>query len=535
MSDTPDVYALLGHTSWIHMLARSLVSDPHTAEDLVQDTWVTALEAKPDGSRSLRGWMSTVLRNHTGKMRSRDQHRRNRELDVSRRERTPSTLDVVEKASTHRDLVEAVLALDEPYRETVLMRFFEQLSYGEIAERMGTTKATVNSRLTRGLQRLRERLDRAYGNKRQAWLIALTPLAQQFQGPIAATTATKLMTTPTQISLAAALSVAGAVSVWQFSGSMPDGSTVSGTTAAAEIGEAPQSAGLLMPTPLLRQMAEPVRDEREPAPLLGAVSADDWVANLSHDESIGDHIRTIRMNTGAGDVEVLEGAPGVASVDATVSTDPEDVAPGALTYNFADHVKVYEEGDVLVIEDAHKNDNNENGQWQVSLTVRIPSNLGISANSGAGDVTVRTATAAVKVNSGAGDVRVAAPGHSPTEIKANSGAGDVEIDVASVASKLSANSGAGDVSAKLARGTPSDGVRLNSGAGSITFAPSPDIYGSFKLETGVGEITVPPSLGLDVERRKVGSRATGQVGQGGPKHTLSSGVGDITIVIKSVY
>ena len=119
------------------MLARSLVQDPHTAEDLVQDTWVAALEAKPDTSRSLRGWMSPPCpaQPRSGKMRSREHHRRNRELDVSRAERLPSTLDVVEKASTHRDLVETVLALDEPYRETILMRFFEQLSYGEIAER----------------------------------------------------------------------------------------------------------------------------------------------------------------------------------------------------------------------------------------------------------------------------------------------------------------------------------------------------------------------------------------------------------------
>ena len=109
------------------------------------------------------------------------------------------------------------------------------------------------------------------------------------------------------------------------------------------------------------------------------------------------------------------------------------------------------------------------------------------------------------------------------------------VDVASVENRLQANSGAGDVTAKLGHGTPAGGVRLNSGAGSITFSAGMDLHGSFKLETGVGEITVPDGLGLVVERREVGSRATGQVGRGGPKHTLTSGVGSITLEIKSVF
>jgi hypothetical protein len=240
------------------------------------------------------------------------------------------------------------------------------------------------------------------------------------------------------------------------------------------------------------------------------------------------------VNTAAGNVEVLEGAPGFVSIDATVKTDPEEVSPAKLTYNFSDHVKVYEKEGALVIDDAHKDETGKN-HWNVSLIVRVPPDLGITANSGAGDVVLRTATADVSLNSGAGTVSVLAPNQSPTSIKANTGAGDVRIDVAGVRNRVNANSGAGDVSARIGRGTPVEGVRLNSGAGSITFSPPADIHGSFKLQTGVGEIAIPDSLGLVVERQKVGSRATGQVGEGGPKHTLTSGVGSITIEIKSVF
>ena len=70
---------------------------------------------------------------------------------------------MVEKAALQRALVEAVLELEEPYRTTVLLRFFEELPQREIARRMQTSTATVNSRLTRALAKLRLSACRAAG------------------------------------------------------------------------------------------------------------------------------------------------------------------------------------------------------------------------------------------------------------------------------------------------------------------------------------------------------------------------------------
>ena len=47
----PDVNALLAHAGWIASLASSLVADPNQAEDLVQKTWVAALEHPPRAPR----------------------------------------------------------------------------------------------------------------------------------------------------------------------------------------------------------------------------------------------------------------------------------------------------------------------------------------------------------------------------------------------------------------------------------------------------------------------------------------------------
>lgn len=51
-------------------------------------------------------------------------------------------------------------ALTEPYRTTVILRDIEELSYEQIAEVMETTLGTVKSRLVRGREALRKRLER---------------------------------------------------------------------------------------------------------------------------------------------------------------------------------------------------------------------------------------------------------------------------------------------------------------------------------------------------------------------------------------
>ncbi len=63
-----------------------------------------------------------------------------------------------------RERVETELkALSEPYRTTVILRDVEELSYGQIAEVMGTSLGTVKSRLVRGREALRKHLERHLG------------------------------------------------------------------------------------------------------------------------------------------------------------------------------------------------------------------------------------------------------------------------------------------------------------------------------------------------------------------------------------
>lgn len=174
---------LLGHAGWVRGLARSLVQDDATADDLVQDVWTQALHTPPDDRGSARPWLATVLRNLARDRGRTGGRRRRREERVARSEAVADTATVVARAETHRRLVEAVMALPEPYRETVLLRYFEGLPPRTVAERMDVPVETVRTRTRRALERLRTRLDTGEGG-RDAWRAALLPIAL---GPVADT------------------------------------------------------------------------------------------------------------------------------------------------------------------------------------------------------------------------------------------------------------------------------------------------------------------------------------------------------------
>lgn len=215
---------LLDEVSWIRRLARELVADRDLAEDLVQETCVVALEHAPRERSKLRQWLAQVLRN-TLRQRARAEGRRGaRERDGARPEALEGTDRLVERVALQRELVGAVLELDEPYRSTVLLRFFEELPPRAIAARLGVPVATVQSRLTRALAQLRARLDRSHAD--DAWALVLLPWTRGLDAlpPLAnPTLLALLMKTKLTLAVAATALLAGAFAWWQVGEAPPRG------------------------------------------------------------------------------------------------------------------------------------------------------------------------------------------------------------------------------------------------------------------------------------------------------------------------
>ena len=149
----PDIERLLADADWVRAVARRLIDDPSVADDVAQDAWLAALRRPPARDATPRAWMRVVVLNALRQLRRGEARRREREQRRvrPRDEVAPSTLEVVERFSTQHAVASAVLALDEPYRETLLLRFYEDLSVRAIAERTGVPATTVQSRVSRGL------------------------------------------------------------------------------------------------------------------------------------------------------------------------------------------------------------------------------------------------------------------------------------------------------------------------------------------------------------------------------------------------
>lgn len=169
---TPET--LLAERHWIEALARRLVRDPGSADDVAQETWRRALTNPPVRIESPRGWLHSLVTSSARDLHRRTSRREARERVAARPEATPGAHDLVARAEAQRLVLDAVLALDEPARRVVLLRFFEGETPAGIAQRLGEPAVTVRSRLHRALAVLRGRLDREYGGDRAAWALVLT-------------------------------------------------------------------------------------------------------------------------------------------------------------------------------------------------------------------------------------------------------------------------------------------------------------------------------------------------------------------------
>lgn len=184
-TDPGSALVLLRDLEWVQRLAFRMCSDWALAEDLRQEAALALIGRGSLDEGGRRQWLAGVVRNKLRMKRRSDRRRQDREADVSRAEVVSLDVDVVERAESQHVVADAVLKLREPYRTTVLHRFFDQWTPVEIAERTGTPVETVKSRLKRGLRALEDDLSRTFQEADDlsdrasgaGWYSALLPLA----------------------------------------------------------------------------------------------------------------------------------------------------------------------------------------------------------------------------------------------------------------------------------------------------------------------------------------------------------------------
>lgn len=166
---------LAAEAVWLRRLARSLVADQATADDIVQDAYLAATVKPPPEDRPLRPWLARVVLN-LARMRGRNAKRRlRRELRTAEDAVEPARPDqIVEHLEMQRMLAGLVLELGDIYRDVVLLHYFDGLSSVEIGRRLGISDGTVRWRLKHALDELRARLA---GASQRAWIAPMAGFA----------------------------------------------------------------------------------------------------------------------------------------------------------------------------------------------------------------------------------------------------------------------------------------------------------------------------------------------------------------------
>jgi len=161
---------VLPHLDAAHNLARWLVRNGTDAEDLVQEAYLRAWK----GFAGLRGtdgrsWLLTIVRN-TCYTWLRENRRQDLAVEFnedlhSEDGKTPEPERLLAERSSRQTLEKALQELPAEFREAIVLREFEGLSYKEIGDITGVPIGTVMSRLARARARLQLCLARQTGKE----------------------------------------------------------------------------------------------------------------------------------------------------------------------------------------------------------------------------------------------------------------------------------------------------------------------------------------------------------------------------------
>jgi RNA polymerase sigma factor (sigma-70 family) len=262
----------------------------------VQETWLRALTKPARASFSPRAWLAGLLKNVAREQRRAESRRERREgrapsaaatahaTSIPGFATTPSRDDDPATLAERFDLVRRLLAwiddLPSEPRRALLQRYLDGLEPAEIARRDGVNDATVRSRIKRGLDELRSRLDVEHGGERTKWMGVLLPWTLPAARIAARTTAAgtggiAVKVTSATIATAALLVLGFGVVVrawWREEPALGSPRVASRSIDAVD---------RTLPKPVAREEAARsplLRDEPRPTPTPGSVAAEGSVA-----------------------------------------------------------------------------------------------------------------------------------------------------------------------------------------------------------------------------------------------------------------
>ena len=148
---------MLPHADAAYNLARWLTKDEHDADDVTQDAMLRAYRFFPGLRGEPRPWLLAIVRNVCWTWL---QAKRPAELAVAdeNEAETPGPEVLLAREVDRKALNDAIASLPVVFREAIILRELEDLSYKQIAHITDVPIGTVMSRLARARRMLAEKL-----------------------------------------------------------------------------------------------------------------------------------------------------------------------------------------------------------------------------------------------------------------------------------------------------------------------------------------------------------------------------------------
>jgi RNA polymerase sigma-70 factor (ECF subfamily) len=157
----------------VYNLALRLLSDPSDAADVVQEVFLKVFRNVGHfrGHSSLKTWIFRIAINEAHNQRRWFFRHRHKEVGVedereqaastsaAMADRGPSPYDYVCDQERQRLIEESLERINPDFRAAVVLRDILDMSYDEIAEVLNVSLGTVKSRILRGREALRQKLE----------------------------------------------------------------------------------------------------------------------------------------------------------------------------------------------------------------------------------------------------------------------------------------------------------------------------------------------------------------------------------------
>lgn len=175
---------VMPHAAAAYGLARWMLRHPQDAEDAVQDAILRAFRSFDQHTGgSGKAWLLAIVRNvaltRLGRARTHGKvvvlqdvlDGKEQDASLALADPAPGPEAELSAKDDRQRVWQALAQLPQTYREVIILREFDDLSYQEIAEVIGVPTGTVMSRLGRARERLRQllapagRTERAGGRK----------------------------------------------------------------------------------------------------------------------------------------------------------------------------------------------------------------------------------------------------------------------------------------------------------------------------------------------------------------------------------